>query len=818
MVRDNQNRFVGTAANPFPFTQLDKLKERSFLDSLNIPQPKLLHVLSAEEIQNALLRLGPDLPVSFVIKPVGAGHSFGVTRVKKGRDLTRYGVPFDPARVGAELALLAKRGYAIHQGQTFPFNFSSFLIEDMVSDARGYPQPTDYKVFVYGETLLWVQLHFASKGQTWVAFTDETLSILPRPAWNSSICWRTHGALICTDQAMIEARKPSCLSEIVARSRALGRDLGLFVRLDWYADQTHGPLMGEITTFPHMLQPRGFYSAWANERVRSVWQDRDDASIAEKRAGDPAPPRPAQTSVADMIPMGLEAPWSVSPEITYGTLRDFVEEFDLTPWDVDPGDLVGLLISNATQLSSVLLATMNRYVAVPFAINTPPAVLVSQLQNAGVRHLVIHCDGSLGETLKAIDPGLSIIDLQPDGFGPLTRLPQKTEDVPAVSAPPRALDDNVLILRTSGTTGEPKEVAFSLRRLFEVGNGIAQSLDLTADDIGVSMLPLHHVGGIACNLVAPFTTRGQMVFFHAFDPRSFFNALQGETGATWAYLVPAMWHQVLDYATCHPELSVTKPWPRLRALRSAGDRLPDEDADALAALFGPKVSILPSYGMTEAMPIAAPLLSEGRYKSGVVGRILPGVKVEIIDPSDQDRMPPVSAGTVGEITVKGPMVVTPDPYGSSGKTFTPRGYFRTGDLGYVDVVDTSVLSLTGRIKEVINRGGETIAPRRGRNTGGAIPCLSNQRDRGHGVFATRYFSLRRRRNSRSGSIGADGDRGFLVMGGREPAKKYVAKDCLARNCTAPNLVRQAKTSHIRRCGEYAPSAHPDRPKGNSGNG
>lgn len=155
--RDEHNRFVGTAANPFPFTQLDKLAERAFLDGLGVPQPRLLHAVPIGALQAELPRLAPRLPASFVVKPVGAGHSFGVTVVRDGRNVTR-GVAFDALSVADELVRMSAAGGCQHEGKFFAFNFSHVLIEECVVDELGLPTPADYKVFVLGGTLLWVQV------------------------------------------------------------------------------------------------------------------------------------------------------------------------------------------------------------------------------------------------------------------------------------------------------------------------------------------------------------------------------------------------------------------------------------------------------------------------------------------------------------------------------------------------------------------------------------------------------------------------------------------------------------------------------------
>ena len=725
LLRDKDNRFVGTAANPFPFTQLDKLKERRFLDSLDVPQPSLLHVLPQESLPDSLVGLAPSLPTSFAIKPVGAGHSFGVTIVRDGLDLTRNSVPFDVETVARELMELASRGVCHHEGHAFRFNFSSFLIEELVIDERGFGAPTDYKVFMVGDKLLWIQVHFKAHGHTWVAFVDEAFTLLSQPAWDPRTCWRTHRALVCTDQEMVLARKPRCLPEIIEHSTRLGSRLNLFVRLDWYADGRHGPLMGEMTTFPHMLQPRSFYSAWANEVVKAAWQDPDGvapvparservvgaggiARISKKlHASEPSP-----ASLQDFLSSPSQGPWAVDTHIYGDDLREYLTKFDLAPWGIASGDRVALLLPNGVPLAGLMLATMNRYVALPLGPDLTKSLLIEQLRQSAPHALLVIAGSNEARQVSELGralPSLIVIELTGNGRHKLAALPDHPETGgPFAVTPTRGPNDTVLILRTSGTTGESKIISFTLSRLVLGGAVINESLRLSPADLGISMLPLHHVGGISCNLIAPMIAGTPMRYLRTFDPKAFFDSLAGPEGATWCYLVSTMWEMVLEYARSHPEFRQTRPWPRLRLIRSAGSDLPHRIALELADLFGNSVTILPTYGMTEAMPVAAPPLDYRLERPGSVGLALPTVSIEIVDPSETGNLDVVSDGTIGEVTVKGPMVLYDEDAGSG--LFTPRGFYRTGDLGRMAPDSSGWLHITGRIKDVINRGGETIAP------------------------------------------------------------------------------------------------------------
>lgn len=671
LVRDSQNRFVPTPANPFSFSQLDKLAERSFLDKLNVPQPRLITRIPIDQLRHKLPQFATaNQAASFVMKPVGAGHSFGVTIVRQGIDVTRGGVPFDVHAVAAELCDMAAVGGCTHQGQFFPFNFSSVLLEECVVDEMGgkhhatsvqsphcrahtlsqillcltllpccptleESMPSDYKVFLLGSALLWVQLHFRERGLAWVAFVDADFKLLEQPAWDPATCWRTHNACVVTDSAMVSARRPTCWTEMISHAQRLGGQLSMFVRLDWYADAIHGPLMGEITLFPHMLQPRSFYSTWANERVRALWRDCDGCAapgsffsvasafraigmgvednpaqeLSEKSLVDAQPQVErarhqgsilAQTerklanmasettglmsfikvvsnvtseapSLLSFVPK-VDAPWAFSmamsthtsnvhdrvaacPQITFAALRDWIDRFDLSEWNVRPGDRVALLIANGHELAASLLATMARYCAVPLDPGVPPLHLTAEVQARAARALIVL--QSTPEAAKVQSAGesapLGAAVVQLKSSTTQFRLPQlppsPSESIHTLGRASTVLNgpaDLVLLLRTSGTTGAPKSVGFSLRRLLTAGAGIATSLQLTSDDSGVSMLPLHHVGGISCNLVAPLLASSPMRFARSFDASRFFDVLALDV--SWIYLVPTLWSLVLQYA------------------------------------------------------------------------------------------------------------------------------------------------------------------------------------------------------------------------------------------------------------------------------
>ncbi|KAL1529131.1 hypothetical protein AB1Y20_000091 [Prymnesium parvum] len=405
-------------------------------------------------------------------------------------------------------------------------------------------------------------------------------------------------------------------------------------------------------------------------------------------------------------------PWS-KPQ-----LRLQVEAFDLAPWGIAPRARIGLMLPNGTLNATGLLAAMHWHCVVTISPTETALGAEALLRGSGATCLVATA-AIEAASAAASAAGVPYVELREarDQEGKFTLASPPAGTPPAAARAASGLEDDVLVLHTSGTTGKKKRVPFSLRRLLASGRALASSLALQPSDLGLNMMPLYHVGGIACNLLCPMVSGSRMIFLPAFSAEAFFDAVSGETQVvasaevlppiTWCYQAPAMWQKLLQHAAGLKQVKA----PRLRILRSGAASLPHKDALALRAIFGPAVAVLPTYSMTECMPICAPPPSYRLEKPGSVG--LPLVPLRILDGAARE-LPP---GEVGEITLVG-----------LGKEQLFRGYekdeapdapppaadpagddaFTTGDRGYVDA--DGWLFHVGRSKECVNRDGELISP------------------------------------------------------------------------------------------------------------
>jgi acyl-CoA synthetase (AMP-forming)/AMP-acid ligase II/acyl carrier protein len=268
---------------------------------------------------------------------------------------------------------------------------------------------------------------------------------------------------------------------------------------------------------------------------------------------------------------------------------------------------------------------------------------------------------------------------------------------PRLEAPPSNRPPGLLLM-TSGSTGTPKAVPLTSEALQLSATNIAQTLKLGPNDRAVHALPMFHVGALVDLFLAPLSVGGSVVFSAGRTPADLNDAvLRG--GASWVQMVPTM------LARCLEELpdSDRQIWGgNLRFLRSvSADLAPEKQHQAEQALGG--LPIVQMYGMTETAGqiCSNPAPPEDR-KYGTVGRPI-GIELGLFDSVGS----PVPDGAEGEVCVRGPTVMQGYENMDRGTTFW-GDWLRTGDLGQLD--SDGFLTLTGRSKDVINRGGEKISP------------------------------------------------------------------------------------------------------------
>ncbi|MCP5117294.1 MAG: AMP-binding protein, partial [bacterium] len=260
-------------------------------------------------------------------------------------------------------------------------------------------------------------------------------------------------------------------------------------------------------------------------------------------------------------------------------------------------------------------------------------------------------------------------------------------------------EDTALLLHTSGTTSRPKLVPLLHRNLCSSASNICHTLRLTAQDRCLNVMPLFHIHGLVAAILASLRAGACIVCTEGFHAVKFFRWME-EFQPTWYTAVPTMHQALLARAAREPGL----PRSGLRFVRSSSASLPPTVMADLEELFD--APVIEAYGMTEAAhQMTSNLLPPGNRKPGSVGPS-GGPEVAIID--EPGNVLP--NGGTGEVVIRGDNV-TPGYVGNDDANCTAfqNGWFRTGDQGYLD--EDGYLFLTGRLKEIINRGGEKISPR-----------------------------------------------------------------------------------------------------------
>ncbi len=261
------------------------------------------------------------------------------------------------------------------------------------------------------------------------------------------------------------------------------------------------------------------------------------------------------------------------------------------------------------------------------------------------------------------------------------------------------LEDVAMVLHTSGTTSRPKIVPLTHRNIYLAGWNTSQTLELTASDRSLNVLPLFHVHGLIGVLVTTLVHGGTIICTNGFDANLFFDYLQ-DTQPTWYTAGPTVHQAILERSKYYPDVVKNHT---LRFIRSASASLTPTVLNAIEATFG--VPLIESYGLSEASHILSNPMPPRARKTGSVG--LPaGTEVAIMD-AEGNFLP---AGQQGEIVARGANVTKgyADNPEANAAAFL-NGWFRTGDQGYFD--EEGYFFITGRIKEIINRAGEKVSPK-----------------------------------------------------------------------------------------------------------
>ena len=356
---------------------------------------------------------------------------------------------------------------------------------------------------------------------------------------------------------------------------------------------------------------------------------------------------------------------------------------------------LALVMAPGTTMAASLLGAMASAAVAPLVPTSPVGVLVDDLQRLRITHVLVDAEPPAAILEAAAQLKLPVLPFDPLGL-------------PEPGAPPGPLpqpSDLALLLQTSGTTSRPKVVPLTHANLLASAQAVADVLGLGPEDRSLAAMPLFHIHGIVASLLAPLLAGGNVICCRSNAPPTLLHLLES-LQPTWLSAVPTLLQGLLAEID---RRGAMLPAHRLRLLRSSSSPVPPAVLARLEAVF--QVPVLEAYGMTEAAHQICsnrlPSSSHGPLP-GSVGAAA-GPEVAVLGCNHL----PLPAGEAGEVAIRGPGVTAGyEAADQSGWVEAASGgrWFLTGDEGLLDAQGR--LTLTGRLKEMINRGGEKVIPRR----------------------------------------------------------------------------------------------------------
>lgn len=392
--------------------------------------------------------------------------------------------------------------------------------------------------------------------------------------------------------------------------------------------------------------------------------------------------------------------------MTYGALRRLSGDVAgaLHANGIGRGDRVAIVLPNGPEMATAFVTIAQSAVTAPLNPGYREDEFAFYLEDLKAKAIVL-AEGYDGPALAAAARfGMVVLRVKvADGAsaGLFTLGSDGAAGAPKDASAPDA-NDIALILHTSGTTSRPKIVPLLQSNVAASARNIRESLALTPDDRCMNVMPLFHIHGLIAAITASLSAGASIWCAPGFDALKFFGWLS-DAKPSWYTAVPTMHQAILSRAARNADVIADA---NLRFLRSSSASLPAQVMTELNEVFG--APVIEGYGMTEAThQMASNPLPPRVQKPGSVG-VEAGPMVRIADEAE-DRL----INGTGEIVISGPNV-TPgyegNPEANAKNFFMADGarWFRTGDQGAFD--DEGYLSLTGRLKEIINRGGEKISP------------------------------------------------------------------------------------------------------------
>jgi acyl-CoA synthetase (AMP-forming)/AMP-acid ligase II len=394
------------------------------------------------------------------------------------------------------------------------------------------------------------------------------------------------------------------------------------------------------------------------------------------------------------------------PALSHGALRALIERTlaTLNAWGIGRNDRVAIVLPNGPEMATCFMACASGVTSAPLNPAYRADEFEFYLSDLNAKALIVE-QGSTSPAVEVAQKlGVRLIELVPDTAAGGQLHARPTRAGAGGTASPNGgyaqPDDVSMVLHTSGTTSRPKIVPLSQGNLAASASNIRNTLQFTAADCGLNIMPLFHIHGLIAGVLAPLAAGSQVFCTPGFNALKFFGWMD-EARPTWYTAVPTMHQAIISRASKNLDVIARHP---LRFMRSSSSSMPPQVIAELEEIF--KAPLIEAYGMTEAthqmcsnpLPPAVRKPGSGgpgrRPRGGHHGRGRPPAAARR-DRRDRDPRPNVTRGYENNDK-------------ANAEAFT-NGWFRTGDQGQMDA--DGYVSLTGRLKEIINRGGEKVSPR-----------------------------------------------------------------------------------------------------------
>lgn len=392
------------------------------------------------------------------------------------------------------------------------------------------------------------------------------------------------------------------------------------------------------------------------------------------------------------------------PWLSYGELRRLSHRVkdELAAWGIGRTDRVAIVLPNGAEMAAAFITVAQAAITAPLNPNYRKDEFAFYLSDLGARAVILPEDYTGPALEAATELGLAVLGLHQEEKAGDFRLGAPATRHAAPRQSEATAEDIGLILHTSGTTSRPKIVPLSHANITASAGNIARTLALTPEDRCLNIMPLFHIHGLVAAVTASLAAGASVWCSSGFDAIRFFGWMEA-CRPSWYTAVPTMHQTILARATRNAETIARVP---LRFIRSSSASLPPQVMVALSETFNSPV--IESYGMTEAAhQMTSNPLPPRLQKPGSVG-LAAGPHVRVAHETKNQLV----SGT-GEVVISGPNVTpgyenNPDANEKSFFEAEGRHWFRTGDLGSFDA--DGYLTLSGRLKEIINRGGEKVSP------------------------------------------------------------------------------------------------------------